>query len=107
MSNGTTAILNELASYWTTFNAGINSLKLRAGLKEAREALEQLEQLADWIDDADLKQWSLAEQEHQRLWQGWQKFLERKSEEAQPDLEQVSGYKGNSADDVAELTELK
>ncbi|KAK0441373.1 hypothetical protein EV421DRAFT_1904829 [Armillaria borealis] len=31
MSNGTTAILNELASYRTTFNAGINSLKLQAG----------------------------------------------------------------------------
>ncbi|SJL04154.1 uncharacterized protein ARMOST_07514 [Armillaria ostoyae] len=79
LSNGTTAIFNELEQYRSTFNAGINSLKLRTGLKETREALEELEKLADWIDDADLKQWSLAESEHQRLWQGWQKFLDKEN----------------------------
>ncbi len=57
---------------------------------------------ADWIDVADLKQWSLAESEHQRLWQGWQKFLDKENAQ-QP----ASGEASDLKESDSEGTELK
>ncbi|KAK0439299.1 uncharacterized protein EV420DRAFT_1734165 [Desarmillaria tabescens] len=88
MSNGMTAIFDELERFRTSFGVRINSLKLRSGLRETREALEQLEELADWIDEADLR--SQAEEEHQRLWKGWSEYVER--ENAQLKMEKDSEH---------------
>ncbi len=47
------------------------------GLKSAREAVEKLEQLADWMETADLMQWSSAVKAHQAVWAGWKEFQDR------------------------------
>ncbi|SJL10858.1 uncharacterized protein ARMOST_14253 [Armillaria ostoyae] len=77
MANGSTQILKELEHYCLSFGPSMNSQALRHGLREMCAVLEKLERLADWIDDADLMQWSKAEAEHQCLWKGWKKFVER------------------------------
>ncbi len=86
VSNGSTRILQELEKFRLSFNVKITSLNLRAGLKETREALDKLERLANWIDDADLRQWSKAAEEHERLWKGWARFVEQ--ENGQPESEE-------------------
>ncbi|PBK70780.1 hypothetical protein ARMSODRAFT_974042 [Armillaria solidipes] len=70
VSNGSTRILQELEKFHLSFNVEVISLNLRAGLKETWEALDKLERLANWIDDVDLRQWSKAAEEHERLWKG-------------------------------------
>ncbi|PBK84578.1 hypothetical protein ARMGADRAFT_1088339 [Armillaria gallica] len=79
LSNSTTRIFDELEMYRSSFNVQLNSQELRSGLQEARKALEKLERLADWMDTADLRQWAIAEEEHKRLWLGWQKFVGKES----------------------------
>ncbi len=91
MTNGSTRILKELEHYRLSFGASMNSEALQHGLRETRAVLEKLERLADWIDGADLMQWSKAEAEHQRLWKGWKKFVERSQ-----NLQVKEGSDGNS-----------
>ncbi len=77
LSNGTTRIFNELETYRSLFNVTLNSRELRSGLEEVCNTLERLERLADWMDNADLRQWLIVEEEHKRLWSGWKRFTEK------------------------------
>ncbi|KAK0432103.1 uncharacterized protein EV420DRAFT_1655983 [Desarmillaria tabescens] len=91
VSNGSTRILQALKGFRVSFDVGVISRNLRAGLKETWEALHKLERLADWIDNADLRQWQKAEEEHQWLWKGWERFVEK--ENHKPESEKVQeGY---------------
>ncbi|PBK65076.1 hypothetical protein ARMSODRAFT_1022510 [Armillaria solidipes] len=63
----------------TCFNPGVSTRYLRMGLKSAREAVEKLEQLADWMETADLMQWSSAVKAHQAVWAGWKEFQDRQT----------------------------
>ncbi|KAK0221123.1 hypothetical protein EDD85DRAFT_960289 [Armillaria nabsnona] len=64
LSNSMTRIFDELEMYRSSFNA-----------------LDKLERLANWMDNADLKQWAIAEEEHKQLWLGWQKFVGKGSDD--------------------------
>lgn len=72
-------LLYELEGLRQRFDPGVSTRRLRMGLKSAREAIEKLEQLADWMETADLMQWSSAVKAHQAVWAGWKEFQDRQS----------------------------
>ncbi|KAK0433590.1 uncharacterized protein EV420DRAFT_1771383 [Desarmillaria tabescens] len=78
-------LLYELEGLQQRFDPSVSTRHLRMGLKSAREAVEKLEQLADWMDTADLMQWSRAVEAHQAVWAGWKEFQERQSSSQHPE----------------------
>lgn len=79
VSNRSAHILQELEKFCFLFNVEVILLNLRAGLKETQEALDKLERLANWIDDADLRQWLKAAEKHEWLLKGWARFVEKEN----------------------------
>ncbi len=70
-------LLYELEGLRRCFDPGVSTRHLRMGSKSAQEAVEKLEQLADWMETADLMQWSSAVKAHQAVWAGWKEFQDR------------------------------